>query len=712
MTLTAVTAFKLVSLVLISSLLLVEVRAKNLSVLIFLPIHDTNQPKVSWERGLEILPGALAAESGVNANSTVLSGHNLELVVVDSGKRGNGDTVIRQFVEQVIHDTNQNIVGISGFLSYRDLSILSPLVRRKGILMNAFASYTMPGDKVKSRSLHSPSVMVDALLNIVTILNWSRIGIITDSGKDYFFAVAEMFLQQARTKINSTISISQYIELLHITTTAAVSEIMKHNTRILIVSANIENTIQLICLVHELGLTWPEYAWVFHSYVIDDFLNIQTASCDMQNALNGIFLIDDQPPGSPAGRQLISGITFAAYYKEYLSKLTAVGDGISHVVLRPNPYAKIVYDSVWEMAIALNKRYLQACMCTTNFNAFYRWQNDAILRMHYVRNGSSILTGTIYYNSSVPTVKFDMTMLNNTLSDELPVVVADLPLGYAVIVAIQLALTTVFVTFVFLLYVYFHREPEIRATSVTLSLLIFTACYLNLFYLAVLYHSNRSVEIDTKVDDAICLLLLWLSAPGITLPLMLAILIVKMMRVYHIFNNAKLRLGRYCSDLSLAVYVVLILLPDVFVHLIWVSIDRYHSVVDYNVQNGFVHAKKTCGSENQIIWFGLLTVYLFALMFALGVIAVLTRTIRLRHFKDTKKVNVLLFILCYGIVITFSYWLLLLTLNSKRYVRTLPLHLGHSVMVISFQVLLFVPKVFPPLWRCIKDHVYTHTHNK
>ena len=81
------------------------------------------------------------------------------------------------------------------------------------------------------------------------------------------------------------------------------------------------------------------------------------------------------------------------------------------------------------------------------------------------------------------------------------------------------------------------------------------------------------------------------------------------------------------------------------------------------------------------------------LIFALAIVAVKSRKVRLQNFKDTKKVNILLFILSLDIFTSFSYWLLLQILNSKRYINNLPVHIGHSVLIVSFLSLLMVPNI-------------------
>ena len=61
-------------------------KASNVSLLIALPLHPTSGPRVNWERGLEILPGAHLAVNDVNNDSTILPGHTLKLIVADSGR--------------------------------------------------------------------------------------------------------------------------------------------------------------------------------------------------------------------------------------------------------------------------------------------------------------------------------------------------------------------------------------------------------------------------------------------------------------------------------------------------------------------------------------------------------------------------------------------------------------------------------------------------
>ena len=134
-------------------------------------------------------------------------------------------------------------------------------------------------------------------------------------------------------------------------------------------------------------------------------------------------------------------------------------------------------------------------------------------------------------------------------------------------------------------------------------------------------------------------------------PPILATLLVNMLRIHLIFNKIKLHLNHYCTDLSLALYVFLILVPDILVNLIWSFVDHYQMHYNYEIKDGYIHLKKLCRSNKYVLLFGLLIVYLLVLILALAIMAILTRRVRRHHFKDTKKVNILLFIFCIIIVV-------------------------------------------------------------
>ena len=84
-----------------------------------------------------------------------------------------------------------------------------------------------------------------------------------------------------------------------------------------------------------------------------------------------------------------------------------------------------------------------------------------------------------------------------------------------------------------------------------------TGCYILVVY--IIY----GILFDLYRLD-LCMLLIWLSAAGLSLPLTLATLLMKMLRVYHIFTTFRtLKQSTKFKDYALVVYTILILLPNI-----------------------------------------------------------------------------------------------------------------------------------------------------
>ena len=691
------------------------VRAGDISILISLPLQPTSGPSLRWERGLEILPGALQAINDINNDSTLLPGHVLKLIVINSPE-SNDIEVVRQFVNLTFYHSDvclNDISGVIGILSPRAVSILIPLARRERVLLSAITHTDQMLDDPHSGTflpLPSPSAIVSVLLDFMNQMSWQRIGVITDSTDVYFFSVAEKLLQLQATKKNDSIVVSPYIEQTH--SSSAIQEINNLNTKIVFVSLNAERAIELLCVVHEKGLVWPKYAWIFHSFELEDLLEQQSSCVNIKDAVNGVFFINVQPQSDPKHAELISGIASSNYFSD-ISK--AAFKYNTTFTSRPNGYTVLLYDLVWTMAVALNESCPQLndsleCLHRANSEATTAaelLQNRWIFSIYHINELRPLVISTatvLYSNNSITATSFNSSILETAPKGELPIVTQYPPLAYTVILGVQIVLTFIFVTLTLVLYICFREEPEVKATSFALSLLAFLGCYVNLAYLIVLFCLNHTLDsIDIPRDNSLCVSLPWLANVGLSLPLMLATLLVKMLRVYHIFNHAKLRLSLYCSDLALAFYVFLILVPGIIVNLVWVAIDRYGIYFEYQERDSYTFLWKTCRSDHQATFVITLCTYLLVLIVAVAMVAVVTRNVRLQHFKDTKKVNFVVFIFSITVVVSFSYWGLLRALGTKLYISNLPLHIAHSLYITCFLGFLFVPKVFPPLWRKVKN---------
>ena len=86
-------------------------------------------------------------------------------------------------------------------------------------------------------------------------------------------------------------------------------------------------------------------------------------------------------------------------------------------------------------------------------------------------------------------------------------------------------------------------------------------------------------------------------------------------------------------------------------------------------------------------------------MLVVAFLAFKTRKIRMKHFKDTKKVNAFLFMNILLVCVGIPFWWVLRTVNDSSS-RIFP-YIGFAGIAILCQLLLIAPKVIPPLTRML-----------
>ena len=138
-------------------------------------------------------------------------------------------------------------------------------------------------------------------------------GLITEGMDAYFFSVT-VTVAETLLQTNETVTFFPYIQLLNIK--SDIHSIIDSNTRVIIVSLHIHKAAQLMCVIHEMGLNWPQYAWIFHSYRIKDIL-VQPVACKLETALEGILVIENHLIPNISGTKLSLGITFSSYHEQY-----------------------------------------------------------------------------------------------------------------------------------------------------------------------------------------------------------------------------------------------------------------------------------------------------------------------------------------------------------------------------------------------------------
>ena len=623
-------------------------------VIVALPQSDTEM-SASWERGEEILPGALAAAKETNNDSLLFS---LRLIEASSGPVTRYDFLYSESVLEVIANlTWQNrvvdIIGIAGLLHP---SVLATLSRLQLPIVSLLHFNEIPYHNVYYMTA-STSTLTDSILTFLTQIRPKKIGIITEINQPYYSMISNELSTKANISLNIQI-VNKYCKSF----SRIADRVFASNVHVIILSVSPSTAIPMLCEAYKSGLTWPKYAWVLHSYRLDDLLQSSESNkgCSVCKILNGIFIFQLTKERSNFNSE-------TAHRNMRNSKF--------------NPYADLLYTSVWALISSVDNRsfaHFNEVSSKSHFNL-----DCSKVYIYHNMNGMASLIGI--YDSTLTNV------IKITFTDK------DLPVVSRVVFPYLLQLPLLcllFNTILLVLYIYFHNEPSVKSTSVSLSMLIFIGCYFLVGFTVVMI-----LQEEHMID--FCIALLWLSGLGLSIPLILAIILVKLLRVYHIFTTFKiLKQSAKCKDCALLVYTILILLPNIMILILWTAVDRYHRVNNFIEHPGFIRIETNCHSEYTHIWYSLGFAYLFLLSAAVIIVAVKSRKIRRAQFKDTKKVNLLIFLLFITITCTFSYWKILVH-SDFHFASLVILYAGHMLAAFLCQIILFVPKIWPPIQKKI-----------
>ena len=191
------------------------------------------------------------------------------------------------------------------------------------------------------------------------------------------------------------------------------------------------------------------------------------------------------------------------------------------------------------------------------------------------------------------------------------------------------------------LYLNFWNEPAIKATGVSLNILMFLGCYLLLVFLTVNVLPKYYMK-SMVFRNFMCKLSLWFHGFSIPTILISSILLVKLVRVYRLFYYFRAVKKWECHDATLALYVLLLTFPVIISNTIQSAIHNYESSITTRTYKGYFIAFYDCKSDREYFWiFGQQT-YLYLICSLLIVMAFKTRKIKQKILRIQKKVIALI----------------------------------------------------------------------
>lgn len=693
--------------------------SKSLNILAVVPTSSnscTSHLQPSWERGDELIS---AAEYAVNEITNFQSMNTYQVNIVPiQVKLCNPLTSIKAFVEKLTSGGSRNkTIAIVGYFCDNLVRVLSPLVEHDGFDHEVIQISAMPpiisntGYKVPRfhHILPSPLVLAKVTAMLIHRLGLSEIGVI--SGGQYhdqhYSRMAEAFLSVARTYNISIVS--------HITSSPRLNliRIKKSSARVYLVFLPPSAAVDVICNAYLQDFVWPLYAWVFvelHNGEIDNSSK-HCSEHTLSVAKESIILVHFN------SLENTSSYPFSIGYE--IDNSTFIKSPAENSLNQHNNvYATALYDSILAVALALKQSLTAHSHEDDPIRA--EWIEEELKQlsfqgatglMNFSQNPAAVqvTVGVTLMHDGEPTeiASYDpalhqFTFLNlrkleNAVGSKQDHLYLLYPPYLTFTLSALLVLCLTFTTATVSLFICYRKTPKVKATSFSLSLCMFVGCY-GLIISSLIHTISSGTVIQDKVFHyAICWGNTFLFT--VSIDLVLATVFAKTLRIYHIFNKFG-KISRLWSDKGLFILILAITFIKVVIMIVWAFVDVNHLIDETSpLPEGFpphYTVVQKCYSHHLSWWVTIVFRYSVALLIPMLHVAILTRKVSRKEFKDSKAITTLVAVLFVLTCIGNALWFLLRMIDAAIASKVV-YSLAFSSAAVLCQVFLFVPKIIPPV---------------
>ena len=709
-----------------------------------------------FDSGLDLVPAAHLAAKEINNRSDILTGFDLEIVDIDSeacGREIITKGLINFYRELVSQDPSRCIVGVIGFVCSSVTNVLVPIISHQNIGYVILANSVSPAHRnIKEypnlfHTISPSSVHNEALLSLMQRFNWRRIGVVYDSFTIIYRTTATDFIQQALNFILSKIELTTLVPIISNSPNViseAFDSINAEEARITYWQGSDDQNAVCLCEAYRRQLLYPGFVYILRSnpHSVDNLLAANT-NCnkkEMLHAMEGVFMLDYRLEVDD-DTVLISGWNYSEFRQRYAKELEEYA-GISNETLHVNIYGNSFYDQVWAFGLALNnslpfihseslsfsdytingnpgpisriiKRELmklsfQGASGQIDFSDDHGQRTPTYVNIFQVQKGKPQLIGVYNPYSHNVTLTEATPLINDIPPDTFDTVHRLLPPWLGICLLTSQGILFGLITTNLFLILKWKNETDIKATSPYLSLLMMIGCYV-LCVLSMIQIANRTFVLSTMVMKSLCYLETWTS---LGTDLILAVLFLKLMRIYQIFRTFG-KISEYWHDQYIFIYILAICLGKAVLVILWNSTDSigikvHKEYVKDPDQLPYYIDTVICYSSR--IWLVATELYSGVLLFLVVILAVATRHIKRENFKDTKKIN------------TFIFSVLIVNVSSIA-LRIFFLEVGNQIgddiaeWLPSFstpllcQVCLLFPKILPLAFKLINVQYNNYVRN-
>ena len=711
--------------------------AKPLYVLTLVPFPNPSNDS-GWDRGLGTLPGALVAKDEINNRTGLLPGYHIELIMknIEACSQTHASIGLNNLVKYTVSPPCHPVVAVAGLFCSSHTSILSPVAGHEGYDLIQLSAANSPifHDQFSSfshlwRLLGSGSVYVDATMALMDRFNWSRIAILYDGGSVLLRDISRLLQEVVQRSNNkSVIFFAELNKIISSHLEQLVLDIRDKEATVIFAALNAHQSTEILCKLAQKELIFPSYIWIR----ITTNLNIITAyetDCTEEMLLRAqqghIELQIEDHIGDNV--ELVSGEKFSGYKEKYSESLLSVKDSYNTTISSDLTYSSLLYDQVWALALAINNslpilknrnlsidhysigqqqitNVIEEQFMKLNFQGASgrilfndRRGVKANIKIYQVNGSHEVFIGTfVPQATSNSGVVYNLSLTigrENVPDDRLSVVHISLPLSVSILLFCSTGVVTVYITIILILLLYFRNTPEVKATSPYFSINIFLGCYLVCLstILSVMVHFAYSSEVLIALTVTSSVL------GDFGRNLYIVTLALKLLRILHIFKTWRVKCHLIWKDAFLEVIAVIISF-SAFINVLlflpgqlgveedkFIEVRRVGDVVEIRI--AFVKVRMLAISIS-------LSAFRALLLITVMIVAILSRKIDRKNFKDTKKV---LFLLAFMILMSACAHGVATALDRQLYAipATVINNITELFITSGVVTFLFLPKVVP-----------------
>ena len=686
-------------------------------VIIVLPnvTVDSEPLRQSWQNGDQMLHGATSALDDIRQRFPFQI--NVAELITDTCS--SHASQLTRFVKYLIENLDQRItIAVVGVVCKDAFMELSRLARHRDIGLIQISCAVSPlieeQNSMHYNMLPSISAYADAMVQFMTHSGWTRIALVyTQTSNAHYFELAENVIKvmiERGFQIPFSVEVTQQISIIHV-----LRSLKNSGTKIVHVFLPPKEASLIICMGYNFGLQWPEYGWIVPDISLQDILSLHNVNGCNEKATQGI-------------------ITVKIEYKSTHRKVSSRSEKKE---IHTNIYTSALYHSIYGLAIALNNSLSEVqYYLTENSISFANHirqrlihqkrvasiigrafqevsfhgelgqmsfdnsnQIETFLSVHQILAGKESLLGQYSIQNKV--ISFKNYSSSQIPNDKPEVVYILFPPVVVGLLTIAIATCTVLTLFNTFLFVYYRNEPEVKASSYYISLFIFIGCYCTIAGTISFVLFSSIYGDDFYARYVHCFVVA--SSAAISFTLIFSALLVRSLRIYRVFTYFGI-LQYSCSNGTLSAVILLIVFGNALIFVIRAATDLniltdievYHSDARPPYREVFQH----CQSEHSAIFLTLSYLYVGVLMALLAFVAFKTRKIHYDNFRDTKKVNALIFTYIIVIFIVASLWSLFKKVGDPIASKSI-LTIGYLAVPFGCNVYLFFPKTLIPLRRSI-----------